>query len=621
MDYVVAYRSGQPSTEGDFVLRLWKGEEAMKLGATTKTKSNSLKNQEKPDNYERRKEVRKTLSIVLALAMVLAMSAIATPVAAKVVNVKVDVDPNCAGQIGVYNISFNTSASLTEGVHCVCIKFPAGTVVPASGFPVPWFNGDIMINGDPVFGSEVTVTGTEVCFLVPDDYDAGYIEVIFTDDACIINPAAGKYQLEVYTCREPDSTPVKNLDFYTIIPCFSSYVWEWDSSPMFPGIASDFVPPFKACGQNMTNSVFDQALMGGNGGYWEPFALYFYDFPGGCFAPCENVDLYLQLTASPQVPCGFAPCVVSLNLTTNTTATPTAVNVSTTLDWQPCLDLDGIPDKVVLANDLPLTADIGIAWDGMIHFACPGDYTICFTAECTGGAACEPPSCEPGGNILVQRCIDFKVHQWKDAAKITLDEKWNLISLPLVPFDTDLEAMLASVDTFDYYSYFASGKHVVQDNLLSIWNYDAATGDWLVYGNGQSSLTTIEDGKSYWFRLRYPLFTETTYTGLPPNTCGNYSWWVFGTELPEPPAGPKVYSVEAGWNMVGFTSLTDLAANVYLGNWDAMGIPEPVIYGWDHGCFAVQKWSSIAFASGNLVSGQGYWMAFPFAGAVFQVVP
>jgi len=569
--------------------------------------------------------VKKIFGILVALSLVLSLFVMVTPVAAKVANVQVTVDGNCAGQIGAYNITFNTSASLTEGVHCVCIKFPAGTVIPPTGaFPAgAWANGDITISDGTdtyqVFGAEVTVSGTEVCFLAPETIPAGYVEVIFEDAACIINPPAGKYELEVYTCREPDSTPVKNKVYYTIIPCFSDYVWEWDSSPMFPGMASDFVPPFKACGQNMTNSVYDEDL-GEEGGFWEPFNLYFYAYPGGCFPPCAEVKMYLQLTDSPEVPCGVDPCIVSLNLTTNTTATPTAVNISKELSWVPCMDTDGIPDKVALVGTMTLEKDTSIDWEGMIHFACPGDYTICFTAECVGGPACEPPSCEPGGNILVQRCIDFKVHQMKDAAKVTLDEKWNLISLPLVPFDTDLEAMLASVDMFDYATYDATNKHTKQDNLVSIWNYDAAAEEWYVYGNGQDSLTTIEDGKAYWFRLRYPLYAHAK--GSPPNDCGNYTWWVFGTELPEPPAGPKVYSVEAGWNMVGFTSLTSETASDYLANWDVAPKPEPVIYGWDHGCFYAgdQGWKNVGMA-GTLDPGQGYWIAFPSAGSVFQVVP
>jgi hypothetical protein len=579
--------------------------------------------------------VKKIIGILVALSLVLSLAVMATPVLAKITNVQVmpfGAGENCAEQIGVYNITFNLSASLTEGTHSLCIKFPAGTVIQDEGYPQPWFDDEIETDVGFVYGSEITVTGTEVCFLVPEDMDVGDHWVKFNEKACIINPPPGKYQLELYTDRAPDNTPVKNLVPYTIVPCFSNYAFEWDSSPTYPEMAKDFVPPFKACGQNCTDEEFtgcvynDTLGVSNVSGYLNAFDLNFGTVAAsmvGCHSPCDEVDIYLQLTASPQVPCGLTPSSVTLNLTGDTANDDTTIDLDMEeLTWVPCMDADGIPEKVYIAQDYDLDASEVIIWHGLIHFDVPGDYTICFTAECEGGVACQPPNCEEG-NIFVQRCIDFTVHQWKDAAKLTLDEKWNLVSLPLVPFDTDLCNMLASVDFLDWDTFFASNQLIMQSNLLSIWNYDAATEDWLVYGNGQDSLTTIEDGKAYWFRLRYPLIAPHagTFAGLPPYyMCGNYSWWVFGTELPEPPDGPAIYSVEEGWNMVGFTSLDNLAANVYLQNWDAMTIPVPVIMGWTHGCFGSQAWKQVAF-NGTLESGQGYWMAFPFAGVIYQNVP
>jgi hypothetical protein len=51
LDYVVAYQTGQPSTKGDFVLSLSKGEEAMKLG-DYRSKVKQPQNQEEPDNMK-----------------------------------------------------------------------------------------------------------------------------------------------------------------------------------------------------------------------------------------------------------------------------------------------------------------------------------------------------------------------------------------------------------------------------------------------------------------------------------------------------------------------------------------------------------------------------------------
>jgi len=581
--------------------------------------------------------VRKILSILMTLGVVLGLMLTAAPAAAKIVNVVVDVDPNCACQIGVYNISFVTEASLTEGFNSVCVKFPAGTTIQETGSPIPWEDGDILIGdadhpaGEEVFGSEITVDGTTVCFLVPTHFDPGALWVQFTYDACIINPCTpGYYRLEVWTDREPDSIPMENIDPYLIIPCYASFSWGWDSSFTYPGIAADFVPPFKACGQanNATLGIIgavDHPYI--LGAYMNAFNLTF-GAGLGCESPCDSVDLSVTLTASPQVPCGSTPSKVVLNLTGGSGGGYDLATVNMT--WVPCLDADGIPDPVVIATGVSVSILTDLWWTGLIHFDTPGDYTLCFAAECVGGGGlCEAPDCSPDAEVLAEECYDFKVHQWKDAAKVTLDEKWNLISLPLVPFDTDLEAMLASVDLLDYATYYDSHLTVLRSNLMSIHNYDAASGDWSVFATdgSQTSLTTLEDGKAYWFRLRYPLDSAMqamlygAYGIGPPGLCGNYTWWVFGTELPEPPAGPAVYPVQAGWNMVGVTSMSNVPAADYLWNWTDGLSPDPVIYGWDHGCFAVQKWSNIDFTLGTLESGQGYWMAFPSAGSVFQVVP
>ncbi|MCK4221994.1 MAG: hypothetical protein KAX25_03910, partial [Dehalococcoidia bacterium] len=156
------------------------------------------------------------------------------------------VGPNCACANAEYTIRFTTTASLTEGFNSITIAFPDGTTVPGT-----FADGDITINGMDVFGSEVTVSGTTVTFLVPEDVDAGVVtQVTFTDDAGIKNPCtAGTYNLYVNTSRAPDATPVKSPD-YDISPAISEYEFVVNFGNTYPGIAEDFVPPFKACGQD-----------------------------------------------------------------------------------------------------------------------------------------------------------------------------------------------------------------------------------------------------------------------------------------------------------------------------------------------------------------------------------
>ena len=538
--------------------------------------------------------MKKIIGILLALSLVLSLAVMAAPVAAKVSAVAVTVtDTNCACSVGTYTISFNITASLTQGVHCVCITFPAGTTVPTT-----YKDGDITIEGDSVFGSEVTVDGNTVCFLPPATYTVAAneeINVVFTKDAGIINPCTpGKtYQLEVYTCREPDSTPVKS-NKYTILPCICEFEFVWDSGPTYPGIAEGFVPPFKACGQNVSNNqTIASAVNIGNAShpkFMNAFNLTFMADPG-CNPPClGNVTLKMSLVAAPQFPCEADPTAYA---TINLTGPCGGVNM-TKLSFNECVDDE--PEELVIGSIYQPACNDTCVFEGLIHFDTVGEYTICFWAECPGavGAPCQPPA---GGDAqkFAETCLDFKVYQWKDAEVEYLREKWNLISLPLVPLveGMSVEDALASIPAADL------------ANILSIWYYDRCADEWLVWAadGSQSSLTTLEDGKGYWVRVAYPL-----------PGCGNITWWKWGTYLPVPPASPAEYPVCEGWNMIGLTGWFTQSPSGYLWNWPTI---HPVVYKWVPGCWTTQGWSLIPWATVGMNMGEGFWIAFPADGAVY----
>jgi hypothetical protein len=504
--------------------------------------------------------------------------------------------------------------------------------IPATGDA--WEDGDIVIHYTAgsmnVFGKEVTVTGTEVSFLVPLDLEVtnNPIKVAFGSQAGIKNPTAtGWKRLEVKTSRAPDNVYVKSASpGWRVRPCMSTYGFSWDASPTYPGIASGFVPPYKACGQDVYYEGTDnwgnptQAPVAIPGGFQNAFYVEFSYWSRGCFAPCTTVDVYMQLTKSPQKPEGFPLSKVTFNLSS-------PIPFNGVLSYDATKPGTVLPNKkILIADDLLLTATTDEAWYGLIHFDTVGDYELCFWAECPGTIC----GCGPIPDPLAKECFAFSAKQWKDAAKIQLDEKWNLISLPLVPFDTNIDNMLASLYTIDIPIYAHTSTTVI-DNFVGMWYFDPVAKTWLVKGSGQNTLTKVEDGKAYWLKLRYPLYQNPYGEPIgppfvsPPNNCGNYSWWVFGTALPEPPNSPKVYPVVAGWNMVGFTSMAATDNDQYLKNWDSPMIPDPIIFGWDHGCFAVQAWDPIVFgddtAANDLIPGEGYWIAFPSAGSVFQVVP
>ena len=171
---------------------------------------------------------------------------------------------------------------------------------------------------------------------------------------------------------------------------------------------------------------------------------------------------------------------------------------------------------------------------------------------------------------------------------------WNLISLPIMPFDTSIESVLAPL-TFPY-------------DLISVWYYDCCQDEWLVYGTGYGSfktLKTMEDGKAYWVRMRYP---EEQH--LDPSISGTYPYtlWVFGTKAPMPPGLPSSYDVCEGWNMVGFRSIEEMAPEDYLADFSPSEYG--AIYGWDP---YLQDWIT---NPGKLAPGYGYWIPFSVAGAI-----
>jgi hypothetical protein len=173
---------------------------------------------------------------------------------------------------------------------------------------------------------------------------------------------------------------------------------------------------------------------------------------------------------------------------------------------------------------------------------------------------------------------------------------WNLISLPLIPFDTDIADVLAAMNR--------------SDQLKSVWYFDQCEdpapdlGKWHVYDatTGTGDLNTLEAGKAYWFLMLSPGDAGYDASAFP------VSLWVFGTEAPMPPDLQSSYDLCKGWNMVGFRSVEEMAPQDYLGTFDPSEYG--AIYGWDS---YLQDWIA---NPDKLVPGRGYWIPFSVAGAI-----
>jgi hypothetical protein len=164
-----------------------------------------------------------------------------------------------------------------------------------------------------------------------------------------------------------------------------------------------------------------------------------------------------------------------------------------------------------------------------------------------------------------------------DTANIPLVEGWNLVSLPLIPLDSTINAVLAGV----------------LDNVKSVWYWDAVPKRWYSFKpGGPSDLTSMRDGKAYWINME---------------VARNLT--LAGSEMPEANALPPAYDVVVGWNMVGFKSTaSNRTAQSYLDGTDYVRI-----YYYENG-----HWYVISTpATDYMKPGLGYWVAFIEPGTIY----
>ena len=170
---------------------------------------------------------------------------------------------------------------------------------------------------------------------------------------------------------------------------------------------------------------------------------------------------------------------------------------------------------------------------------------------------------------------------------VTLYPGWNLVSLPIVPTNSNIQNVLGSV---------------IPD-ITAVWtaNGDARTAsNWVSWAPGApAGLTTMVDGKSYWIQTNLPsgsvFFTFQGRLGNPP------------------PSAPPSYATVAGWNMVGFTSTIAENVTPYLGtqNTASANYNLPVV-GYDASIPAFTSSGS----TDTLEPGLGYMVFYNTAGTV-----
>jgi hypothetical protein len=520
--------------------------------------------------------VKKIINILVALGLVLALGVMATPASADVTPATVTalVPPFCAGETETYIITFDVTADLAEGGGAITIDFPDATDVSAiSGITVTW---DTFVDVAVPAAWISTAAGAVVTFYVPMHIVVGVENTVTVKIAGVKNPPPGTYTLDVNTSAPVDSTPVASNP-YTVVPYTSTYDFMFDFSPTYPGLLPGFVPPFKACGQEQWGYWCEEF----GGAYYDIFTVNLITTQIGCNAPCDTATMWFVLEECPPGE------VVTFDFDH-----PGAFYI---LDETDVGIVQPLPD-VTLAPDLT------ISWVCILHFSSPGNYKICFYLECP------EIDCGPGEKLIADECLEAEVYQFKEAWYIELCPKWNLISLPLYPFNTDITAILAPLSA--------------PDQLMSVWYFDQCTdpdpnvGTWYSH---PGTLLTMEAGKAYWVRMKHP-----GDPGYNPALFPAFLW-VWGVNAPMPPDSMALFEVCEGWNMVGFKPPWTCPPGVpnpeldqdYLWNWWDTSATWPdygTIYEWDA---TTQTWSWGYPWNYVLWPGLGYWIPFEYDGEIY----
>ncbi|OGG40587.1 hypothetical protein A2118_03130 [Candidatus Kaiserbacteria bacterium GWA2_50_9] len=152
---------------------------------------------------------------------------------------------------------------------------------------------------------------------------------------------------------------------------------------------------------------------------------------------------------------------------------------------------------------------------------------------------------DTAGNVLPTTSWSFTT---SGSYSIDLTNGWNLISLPVVPTDTDASAVLGALD--------------VSTTIDSVWKYNPVVGTWGAYHPGSqetSSFSTMTAGEGYW--VSYLSSTPGTIAGT-------------GNLFQEGNSTPPQKTLAAGWNLIGYyqlenttTALANNALSTVSGQW------------------------------------------------------
>ncbi len=549
--------------------------------------------------------MRKIFSILLALGLLVSMSLVTMPAVAQTCGATIVPDEICATETGNFTITFDLEKTLLAGNDSIVIEFPDGftfdeddTEVTIDGIGVvPPANVDfagsvitILVHEQipPTVGLEIVITFVTA----GDEWGAEQVMIGLDRDCC-------EYEFvdcAELTVRRPVSTYKLGIDHSQSPTMIDEYLEEDFDLPedveaaYYEGLKKDWFPPTKYGTYNLWKIIIDRVDEGCAGEEEAVLRITLTDAPDGA-----TVDGWF-------FGFGFEEDWVwtEFELEFDAAEDPPYFEVGP-------LDLDAGNQGYFEQegwNYIPIVSKADMK----------GDYTICIDLYKEVPAP-EPP-CEEEQDppyeeqLAGPNCYTHTEYQWMDAFGIELYGKWNLISLPLLPFDPSVASILEPLPN--------------PEDLISIWNYDhckdaAPVDRWTVY-NPAANITDLDElheVDGYWVKMK--------------KTSDPQTLWVFGTARPMPPDMLENYPVCQGFNQIGFLPVWDRSGfpavpeqandDEYLWNWQYGtygGYAEyGLIYSWDASDPYDQDWIiAQPGVDGEFIPGFGYWISFNRGGTI-----
>ena len=241
-----------------------------------------------------------------------------------------------------------------------------------------------------------------------------------------------------------------------------------------------------------------------------------------------------------------------------------------------------IASVTIDATDIGLGAAVGLSLTETDTYTYIATATLTVGAEATVGTKTLTITATDLADNEATANVTVVVVAALTAYNLDLVEGWNLISLPLIPDNSDISEVI-SVDTLS------------TDNLSSVTiirTYDAVTGIFPLYtpDTGSGNLTAMEDGVGYWVFMNEDAILT-----------------IHGQQWTSPGELPRMYDVVVGWNLIGFKSVDSMSDEDYLVSLHFLEGYElyPVLWSYDAETGA---YSNVKGVVDGMVVGHGFWI-------------